>query len=116
LGKWDLPSHAERAPKGDSENQRFYDLVTKEFRQAAFDGRLPIWAKRRGSDLWEAVPKEYWKDRRLAYLNVIREDPSTLSVEEEGSLRRSNEWREFMTSRSVVDALWPAKNNDAPPT
>jgi hypothetical protein len=46
LGTWDLPPHEERAPEGQSENQRFYDLATKEFRQAAFDGRLPIWAKR----------------------------------------------------------------------
>jgi hypothetical protein len=94
-------------PEGKSENQRFYDLVTKEFRQAAFDGRLPIWAKRSNSDLWELVPKEFWKDQRISYLNVIREDPTKLSVEKERSLRRSNEWYEFMTSRPAVDALWP---------
>jgi hypothetical protein len=110
LGTWDLPSHEERAPEGESENQRFYDLATKEFRQVAFDGRLPTWAKRRNSDLWELVPKEFWKDYRISYLNVIREDPTKLSVEKEGSLRTSNEWREFMTSRSTVDTLWPAKN------
>jgi hypothetical protein len=81
LGTWDLPPHAERAPEGESENQRFYDLVTKEFRQAAFDGRLPIWAKRGNSDLWEPVPKAFWKDRRISYLNVVREDPTKLSVE-----------------------------------
>lgn len=107
LGTWDLPSHKERAPEGESENQRFYDLATKEFRQTAFDGRLPTWAKRSNSDLWELVPKEFWKDHRISYLNVIREDPTKLSVEKEGSLRSSNEWREFMTSRTAVDALWP---------
>jgi len=107
LGTWNLPSREERAPQGLSENQRFYDLATKTFRQVAFDGQLPIWAKRGNSDLWQLVPKEFWKDHRIAYLNVIREDPTTLSVEHEGSLRRSNEWREFMTSRTAVDALWP---------
>ena len=106
LGTWDLPAHAERTPNGKEENQRFFDLVTKEFRQEMFDGRLPIWAKPRNSDLWQAVPKSYWKDHRISYLNVIREDPAKLSVEEQGSLRRSNDWREFMTSRSAVDTLW----------
>jgi len=91
LRTWDLPSHGERAPQGLSENQRFYDLVTKTFRQVAFDGRVPI----SNSDLWQLVPNEFWKDHRIAYLNVIREDPTTLSVEKEGSLRPSNEWREF---------------------
>jgi hypothetical protein len=108
LGTWDLPPHGERAPEGESENQRFYDLVTKEFRQAAFDGHLPTWAKRSNSDLWEVVPKEFWKDHRISYLNVVREDPTKLSVENVGSLRPSNEWREFMTSKRAVDAQWPA--------
>jgi hypothetical protein len=110
LGTWDLPPHDERAPIGQNENQRFFDLVTKEFRQAAFDGQLPIWAKRSNSDLWEEVPEVYWKDRRISYLNVIREDPTKLSVEEAGSLKRSSEWREFMTSRAAVNTIWPAEN------
>jgi hypothetical protein len=109
LGTWDLPPHAQRAPEGESENQRFYDLVTKNFRQAAFDGRLPTWAKRRHSDLWEVVPQEFWKDHRISYLNVVREVPTKLSVEKAGSLRASNEWREFMTSKKAVDAHpWPS--------
>lgn len=110
LGTWDLPPHGERAPIGEKENQRFYDLVTKEFRQAAFDGQLPIWAKRSNSDLWEDVPEEYWKDHRISYLNVVREDPTKLSVEEAGSFKHSNEWREFMTNRAAVNTIWPAKN------
>src|SRR5262249_32279491 len=109
LGTWDLPPHAERAPIGQEENQRFFDLVTKEFRQKAFDGQLLIWAKRNNSDLWEIVPTEYWKNHRIAYLNVVREDPTKLSVEQVGSLKPSHEWREFMTARSTIDAVWPAK-------
>jgi len=109
LGTWDVPSQQERTPEGANENQRFYDLATGEFRQAAFDGKLPIWAKRRGSNLWESVPIEFWKDHRISYLNVIRENPSNLSVENVGSLRRSDEWREFMTSKRAVDAYqWPS--------
>jgi hypothetical protein len=104
LGTWDLPPPAERAPIGPEENQRFFDLVTKEFRQAAFDGQLPIWAKR-SRDLWEAVPQEYWKDHRISYLNVIREDPTKLSIEKVGSLTRATEWREFMTNKAAVDTM-----------
>ena len=104
-----MPPYDERAPIGKEENQRFYDLVTKEFRQAAFDGQLPIWAKRSNSNLWEEVPAEYWKDHRISYLNVVREDPTKLSVEVEkaGSFKRSNEWHEFMTTRMAVNAIWP---------
>jgi len=109
LGTWELPPHPERTPAGPKENQRFFDLVTKEFRQKAFDAELPIWAKRKNSDLIEAVPKEFWKDHRVSYLNVIREKPATLSVERVGSLQRSNEWHEFRTNRSAVDAIWPKK-------
>jgi hypothetical protein len=109
LGTWDLPPHRERTPAGPKENQRFFDLVTKEFRQKAFDGELPIWGKRNKSDLIEAVPKEFWKDHRVAYLNVIRENPANLSVERVGSLQPSKEWREFMTNRSTVDAVWPKR-------
>jgi len=43
----------------------------------AFDGLLPIWAKHDDSDLWESVPKKYWKDHQIFYLNVIREDSTT---------------------------------------
>jgi TIR domain len=109
LNTWDLPPHATRAPIGEQENQRFYDLVAIEFRQMAHDGQLPIWAKRSNSDLWEEVPEEYWKGHRVSYLNVVREDPTKLSVEEIRSLRRSNEWREFMTSRAAVDFIWSGK-------
>jgi hypothetical protein len=113
LGTWDLPPHGERAAEGTSENQRFYDLVTKDFRQAAFDGYLPIWAKRGNSDLWEELPKEFWKDHQISYLTVIREDPTKLSVENALSptqwrvVGRSATRREFMTSKRAVDARWP---------
>jgi TIR domain len=114
LGTWDLPPHGQRVPEGECENQRFYDLVTKNFRQAAFDGHLPTWAKRSNSDLWEVVPKEFWKDHRISYLNVVREDPTKLSVEKAGSLRPSNEWREFMTSKRAVDAhQWPSAHRSS---
>jgi len=118
LGTWDLPPHAERAPVGPEENQRFYDLVTKEFRQAMYDGRLPISAKRGNySDLWEAVHKDYWRDRRISYLNVVREDPIKLSVENVGGkFKRADEWREFMTTKSAVDAIWPVEIAPADPT
>jgi hypothetical protein len=111
LGTWNLPPYVDRAPEGKSENQRLYDLVTDEFRQAAFDGYLPIWAKRSNSSLWEVVPPEFWKDCQISYLTAHREEPTKLSAETWSPSRaaqQTNEWREFMTSKMAVDGYqWP---------
>jgi hypothetical protein len=93
-------------------------LVLKEFRQAALDGRLPIWAKRRDSlsNVWEAIPKGYWKRYQISfpYLGWTQNpDPTELTVEKEGKFRSDgdrSDWLEPMTSSSVVDALWPPKS------
>jgi hypothetical protein len=80
-----------------------------EFRLAALDGRLPIWAKRKKSDAWKRLPQEFWKDHRI----VVRFDPRStgyLNVERDLS-DFSRDWpsyREFMTSKRTVDAQWPA--------
>jgi hypothetical protein len=84
------------------------NTLAGEFRLAALDGRLPIWAKRRKSDAWKALPQEFWKDHRIVvlfdprstgYLNVER-DLSDLS-------RDWPSYRDFVTSKRAVDAQWP---------
>lgn len=45
---------------GPSESQRLYDLIV-DLRQKAFEGDIPVWAKRAGSNLWETVPRETWR-------------------------------------------------------
>jgi hypothetical protein len=79
-----------------------------EFRLAALDGRLPIWAKRRKSDAWKVLPREFWKDHRI----VVLFDPRSTGflIVERDSSDLSRDWpsyREFMTSRRAVDAQWP---------
>ena len=84
------------------------NTLAGEFRLAALDGRLPIWAKRRKSDARKALPQEFWKDHRIVvlfdprstgYLNVER-DLSDLS-------RDWPSYRDFVTSKRAVDAQWP---------
>jgi len=73
LGRWgeraDLPRHDYK----DKRVNRFF-TVCKEIRQAAFDGRLPIWAARKHSALFEPLP-EFWRNREIvAHLAMIPED------------------------------------------
>ena len=88
--------------------ERLSGLIAKDFRQHALEGRLPIWGKRAASDLWEAVPKEFWQDNHVNYLTVIHEDPLALQVYDiVFTGQRNEEWRELMTSWQAVETLWP---------
>jgi hypothetical protein len=100
-----VPLAPARKPPGEG--------IVSEFRQAALDGRLPIWAKRLVSDVWEAVPQEFWKDHYISFDDMAKRnpDPTTLFAgkKDERGKWLDSEWRKFMTSSSAVDALWPAK-------
>jgi hypothetical protein len=116
-GKWTV-----RSRRGNNkdlnavEMQRFYDLVARIFRQRAFDGKLPIWAKSARSDLWLEVPREYWRNHQIDYLTVIDTDiPENVTVEpERHEDSQASDWRHFMTSRAVVESLWPAQEARSP--
>jgi len=60
---------------GESENQRFATLVTDEFRQLAFEGKLPIWGRRKGLFIWEPIPPDFWAHNHIDYVLVLRADP-----------------------------------------
>jgi hypothetical protein len=93
-------------------------ILSGKFHHAALDGRLPIWANRgpsisemlegrapigaKISDVWEAVPKEFWLDHSISTIGLT----AFQVLDHEGE---SPGWYNFMTSSAAVDALWPTK-------
>ena len=113
LGRWERPDRDLSGPGvGLDAAQRLHDIVVGEIRQFAFEGKLPVWGKRRGSTLWEPVPKEFWKDNRVNYLTIMRDDPASILIEGIPRHERNDEWQELMTSWQSVEYLWPKKDAD----
>ena len=113
LGKWGRPDRDLSGPGvGLDAAQMLHDIIVGEVRQFAFEGKLPVWGKRRGSTLWESVPKEFWKDNRVNYLTIIRDDPALILIEGIPRHERNDEWQELMTSWQSVEYLWPKKDAD----
>ncbi|MBR0779142.1 hypothetical protein JQ625_30340 [Bradyrhizobium diazoefficiens] len=113
LGKWgERREYAEK----DLEAMKPFWNATIEIRQRAFEGKLPIWAKRRGrpnSTLFEIVPPQFWLNHEIneAY---CRKSPDDVWVHVTHPLvvgevphARTNVWTDFVTSRAAIEKLWP---------
>ncbi len=104
----------QRIMQPSPEADKFYKIVD-EIRQYAFEGALPIWAKRPKSNLYELVPPTFWQNHAIADGYSIASTVSdvfiyvthTLSIGEHLNAR-TNAWEDFMTSKPAVDKLWPA--------
>lgn len=107
-GKWERPVIDLAGPGiGLAESQRLHDLITQQIRQLCFEGKLPVWGKPRGSNLWQLVPTAFWKDHLINYLTIIHTDPEKMLIESERDYRTADDWQELMTSRTAVEKLWP---------
>jgi hypothetical protein len=95
-------------PNQNPDFDNFYRICL-DIRQKAFDGTLPIWATRKGSQLYEAVPLKFWRERSFAPQPMM--DPAWPDVWVEHSqgptqYHRSTEWENFSTNREIIDRLW----------
>jgi hypothetical protein len=122
-GVWDKRTPPDDKPgEGVSspEALRFHD-VTSEIRQKAFDGALPVWARRRlHSSLYETVPKEFWSNHDISSSYSMR-GPEDVFVYVTKPLvigevinARTLIWSDFMTSREAVERLWPENQREGP--
>lgn len=91
--------------------------IASDFRQKAFDGLIPVWATKPRSDLYEIVPPDFWRNHALeaSYIVLPKVTDTWVSVTYplivgEVPHARTNAWNNFMTSRKVVEQLWPAKS------
>jgi hypothetical protein len=98
-------------PVGESENQRFAMLIIEEFRQSAFEGKLPIWGRRKGSFIWEPIPSDFWAHNHIDHVLVMSADPrEDIKAMPENPWNKpdtSGDWRHFMTSKAVIERLYP---------
>jgi hypothetical protein len=95
----------------------FY-AIGEEIRQKAFEGLLPIWARRPSSNLFESVPPEFWRNHDLEPGYCILPEVTDCWVKVTHPLlvgevphARTAIWTDFMTSREAVEALWPASSD-----
>jgi hypothetical protein len=103
-----------RPPQGQLEERRF-ERTADQIRQHAFDGTLPVWGRRKGSNLFEQIPREFW-------INHAIESSFSRTTKAERNLwvyvthplvvgdvtgARTAAWEEFMTSTDAVENLWP---------
>jgi hypothetical protein len=116
LGKWDARiTYAYE----DWESKKPFYLITDDIRQKAFDGILPIWARRRqrpASSLFEAVPSQFWGNHNIEAGYCINPQISDTwvyvthpHIVGEVPNARTMIWEDFMTCKEAVDSLWPAK-------
>jgi hypothetical protein len=113
LRTWHVPEGAIPALGiKEPETQRFVMLIIDEFRQSALEGKLPIWGRRKGSFIWELVPRDFWTCNHIDHIPVARADPpeevkaraEKLGAEPDTSA----DWRHFMTSKAEVEKLYPS--------
>jgi hypothetical protein len=90
--------------------------VADQLRQQAFEGRLPVWARRRGqnSRLFERVSNAFWSNHAIAsgYSAYSTAADVWVYVTHQlvlGEVRgaRTLAWEDFMTCKTAVDELWP---------
>jgi hypothetical protein len=86
-------------------------LIIGEFRQLAFDRKLPIWGRRNGSSILEPVPSDFWIRNQINHIQVAGVDhPEEVNACAEKPWEKpdtSGDWRHFMTSKAAIERLYP---------
>jgi len=113
LGAWHIPpgDGLLELNVSESEKRRFAMLVIRDFRQIASEGTLPIWGWKGTSTLWEKVPNEFWKNNHIEYIQVATNGPpDEVKAQAENPYEQdiSKEWHHFMTSKAVIEQLYPS--------
>lgn len=98
----DFTDAAETAPPASEANE-----ALKSFRQAAADGKIPVWGKAMHSDVFEPVPKEYWLKYQIEWFSLLR-DSATTEPAVIGVLR-GYEFLDLMTNKTRIEAIWPKR-------
>ena len=113
LGRWD-----DRVDYGDEWSAKApFHKTASTVRQMARDGRLPVWGTRKESGApFEPIPLSFWSthDIQAGYVINPRVKDSWVYVTEPtkiGQTRyaRTQDWTNFMTSREIVEKLWPTE-------
>jgi hypothetical protein len=119
-GNWNGRVDLSQEHYQDAKVLKLWDAASS-IRQHAFDGTLPIWARRQNSKLYEPVPTEFWRNHDIdVSLNIHSTSTDTwVYVTHQlviGEVRFSmaKEWEGFMTCKEAVEGLWPLKVGKSP--
>jgi hypothetical protein len=101
-------------PTGNVDWFKFWQ-VCRDMQQKAFEGKLPIWATQKGSQLYEPLPLEFWRHNQLnpsaIMLNAPGQGgPNDVWVERSdgpGVYHRNGDWANYSTNSKIIDQLWP---------
>ena len=108
IGEWKICDFDQLA---EAKINEFVGVLDK-IQQAAFDGDLPIWGKQAQSDIWRPISREYWEYHGIDWFSMLKGEPEILKTESKKTTQNVGVWWELMTSRKMVDELWPIKIKD----
>lgn len=92
-----------------------FEIAADTIRQHAFEGSLPIWGRRPKSNLYELIPRAFWRNHEILTSYILNSTGRDLWVDTTHALAigdvphsRAREWVSFMTCKEPVEKLWPA--------
>jgi len=105
-GKWDKPKFLSGFKASPHTGEGAINRALAQVRQHARDGTLPIWGRASRHQALEPIPQDFWSKGRINIFSIMKADPEECETEDQmlGSPRR---WMGLMTSRKVVEELWP---------
>lgn len=117
LGRW-----GERETYGNDWTSRGpFHKTCAEVRQKALDGKLPVWGNKGPNTPFEPIPMGFWATHDIeANYNILPKVTETwVYVTEptkigQTTFARTLDWSNFMTSREVVEELWPPPKGREP--
>lgn len=98
--------------------EQFHSFVETDVRQAAFDGKLPIWGRKVGNwvieqtqrPVREQIPRDFWKHNWIEVLDFLHHDPEKFTTAADPLYTEKVKWRDLWTNRDAVERAWPAVN------
>lgn len=112
LGRWD-----DRVKGANGES---FQKTVSGVRQMARDGHLPVWGTKAKDSPFEPIPLSFWgtHDIEATYvINPLVKDVWVYVTEPTkiGEMRnaRARDWSNFMTSRGIVEKLWPPREESS---
>jgi hypothetical protein len=76
------------------------------FLQAAADGEIPIWGKKESWGVHQPIPKDFWFQNRIDWMDLLRGEGCSESSQHAFS---GDKYASMMTSKTAVEQKWPAQ-------
>lgn len=86
--------------------EKLYKAVAANMRQYAYEGKLLIWGKKTPRSVWELLDSHLWKHFDLDWVSFLKHDKEKMAFKR-GNISHTS----LMTSRALVEKLWPSSIN-----